>query len=136
MRKQVVAAAQVFTQSSPVGSAGWTVVLPIWGGPVLGELGLESHRDTSRSLQHLGGCAGDKNSEDPSSAGYPELSRSVLSRGGGGGQGEGRVQEEEDRTAAPAWREQVAEFFLCSSSPVHRGLCCVPGCPGRGTGPQ
>lgn len=108
--------------------------MPIWGDLFWGELGLDSHRDTSRSLQHLGGCAGDKNSEDPSSAGYSELSRSVLSRGGGGGPGEGRVQEEE--TAAPAWREQVAEFFLCSPSSVHRGLCCVPGCPGRGTGPQ
>lgn len=90
----------------------------------MGGLGLESHRDTSRALQHLRGCAGDKNSEDPSSAGYSELSRSVLSRGGGGGQGEGREQKEEDRTAASAWREQVAKFFLGSPSPEHQG--CAP----------
>lgn len=56
MRKQVVAAALVFTWSSSVGSVGWCVVVPILGwGAVLEELGLESHRDTSRSLQHLGG---------------------------------------------------------------------------------
>lgn len=51
-------------------------------------------------------------------------------RGGGGGQGKGRERGEEDWTASPASREQVAEFFLGSPSPARCGLCRVPGCPG------
>lgn len=46
---------------------------------------------------------------------------------GVGGEGEGHEQEEEDRTASSASREQVAEFFLGSSSPARCGLCCMPG---------
>lgn len=83
-----------------------------------------------RSRQLLGGCAGDKNSEGPSAAGYSAEEVSAV-RGGGGGQGKGRERGEEDWTASPASREQVAEFFLGRPSPARCGLCSVPGCPGR-----
>lgn len=75
MRKQVVAAAQVSTGSSSVGSCSL-----VWGVAHLGGLFclLAGAWDWSHtgpladwSLQHLGGCAG--NSVGPSSAGPSEL---------------------------------------------------------------
>lgn len=156
MRKQVVAAAQVSTGSSSVGSCSL-----VWGVAHLGGLFclLAGAWDWSHtgpladwSLQHLGGCAGDKNSVGPSSAGHSELRRSVLSRSGVRGRERGASRKR--RTGLPLQRRasrwpssfwavpspHAADCAVCQDAPADeldhssswapdeaRGLVCLSG---------
>lgn len=82
MRKQVVAAAQVSTGSSSVGSCSLVRSGAHLGGLFCLLAGTWDWSHTGPladwSLQHLGGCAGDRNSVGPSSAGHSELKEGNL----------------------------------------------------------